>query len=114
MRAVTVPGTSALTDASWVCVAPLLPADAWARVSAGDGAQGPRWYDWACLALPYVAAPGWAHWLLVRRSASRPAERAYYRVHAPADTAPEAMVRAAGRLALRRTSSQCAQPGAAT
>ena len=78
-------------------LAEALPADAWARVSAGEGAEGPRWYDWACLALPYEAAPGWAHWLLVRRSVSRPAERAYYRVYAPADTAPAAMVAVAGR-----------------
>ena len=76
-------------------LAEALPPDAWARVSAGEGSQGPRWYDWACLALPY-AADGWAHWLLVRRSASRPAERAYYRVYAPADTPPTAMVRAVG------------------
>jgi SRSO17 transposase len=77
-------------------LADALPADAWARRSAGAGSQGPRWYDWACLALPYEAADGWAHWLLVRRSVSDPAERAYYRVHAPADTAPEAMARAVG------------------
>jgi len=48
------------------------------------------------LALPYEAAPGWAHWLLVRRSVSDPRERAYYRVHAPAETVPAAMVTAAG------------------
>jgi SRSO17 transposase len=35
-----------------------LPEDAWARRSAGEGSQGPRWYDWACLALPYTGAPG--------------------------------------------------------
>lgn len=52
-------------------LAEALPADAWARVSAGMGGQGPRWYDWACLALPYEAAPGWAHWLLVRRNPRR-------------------------------------------
>ncbi len=73
-----------------------LTADAWHRRSAGAGSQGPRWYDWACLALPYEAAPGWAHWLLVRRSVSDPRARAYYRVHAPADTDPAAMVAAAG------------------
>lgn len=78
-------------------LADALPAESWARVSAGEGSQGPRWYDWACLALPYEAADGWAHWLLVRRRVDRPGERAYYRVHAPADTAPDAMVRAAGR-----------------
>src|SRR5215469_9247469 len=29
-----------------------VPADAWGRLSAGEGSQGPRWYNWACLALP--------------------------------------------------------------
>ncbi len=77
-------------------LADTLPRDAWHRWSAGAGSQGPRWYDWACLALPYAAAPGWAHWLLVRRSSSDPRERAYYRVHAPTDTDPAAMVAAAG------------------
>ncbi len=32
----------------------------------------------------------------MRRSLRDPSERAYYRVYAPADTAPNAMVRAAG------------------
>src|SRR3954470_10770118 len=74
-----------------------LPPGAWARLSAGEGSQGPRWYDWACLALPYEAATGWAHWLLARRSLSAPTERAYYRVYAPAGPPPAAMVAAAGR-----------------
>jgi SRSO17 transposase len=74
-----------------------LPADAWARLSAGDGSQGPRWYDWACLALPYEAAtPGMAHWLLARRSVSDPTERAYFRVFGPAGTPVGEMARAAG------------------
>ncbi len=77
-------------------LADALPADAWVRASAGAGAQGPRWYDWACFALPYDAADGWAHWLLARRSVSDPTERAYYRVYARAGTAPGAMVRAVG------------------
>jgi SRSO17 transposase len=29
-----------------------LPEDGWTRRSAGDGAQGPRWYDWRWLPLP--------------------------------------------------------------
>ena len=34
-----------------------LPKRAWQRLSAGDGAKGPRFYDWACL--PYnKAVPG--------------------------------------------------------
>ncbi len=73
-------------------LAEALPADAWARLSAGAGSQGPRFYDWACLALPYEAADGMAHWLLVRRSLGDPDERAYYRVYAPADTGVGAMV----------------------
>src|SRR5262249_56830291 len=77
-------------------VAPL-PADAWAALSAGEGSQGPRWYDWACLALPYPAAAGRAHWLLARRSRSDPTKLAYYRVYGPAQTPVREMVRVAGR-----------------
>jgi SRSO17 transposase len=74
-----------------------LPADAWARLSAGEGSQGPRWYDWACLALPYAGAAGRAHWLLARRSVSDPTKLAYYRVYGPVDTPVIEMVRVAGR-----------------
>lgn len=74
-----------------------LPADAWSPLSAGEGSQGPRLYDWACLALPYEAAAGMAQWLLVRRSLSDPTERAYYRGHGPAGTAVAALVQVAGR-----------------
>jgi SRSO17 transposase len=73
-----------------------LPEEAWNRLSAGEGSQGPRWYDWACFALPYPAAAGMVHWLLARRSVSEPAERAYYRVYGPATTTVAEMVRAAG------------------
>jgi len=40
-----------------------VPADAWVRLSAGAGSQGPRWYDWACLHLPYATPAGKAQWL---------------------------------------------------
>lgn len=73
-----------------------VPEDAWARLSAGDGSQGPRLYDWACLQLPYEHRAGWAHWLLVRRSISEPRARAYYRVSAPSATGIQEMVRVAG------------------
>ncbi len=53
-----------------------LPEEAWARLSAGAGSQGPRLYAWAGAALPYAQRPGWAQWLLVRRSLSEPTERA--------------------------------------
>jgi SRSO17 transposase len=74
-----------------------LPAAAWTRLSAGEGSQGPRWYDWACLALPYAGAAGSAHWLLARRSLSDPTKLAYYRVYGPVETPVTEMVRVAGR-----------------
>jgi SRSO17 transposase len=77
-------------------VAANLAEDAWARGSAGAGSQGPRWYDWACLRLPYESAPGMAHWLLIRRALNEPTERAYYRVYGPSETAVREMVRVAG------------------
>jgi SRSO17 transposase len=73
-----------------------LAADAWARLSAGAGSQGPRLYDWACLRLPYEARSGMAHWLLIRRDPSDPTELAYYRVYGPEGTSVREMVRVAG------------------
>jgi hypothetical protein len=49
-----------------------LPAEAWHRIAVGAGSKGPRLDDWACGRLPSVTAPGWAQWLLVRRSLSEP------------------------------------------
>jgi SRSO17 transposase len=73
-----------------------LPADAWERLSAGWGAKGPRLYDWARLPLARWPWPGLEHWLLVRRSISRPEELAYYVVFAPQGTALPELVRVAG------------------
>ena len=65
-------------------LARLLPARAWQRLSAGPGAKGPRWYDWALIeaADPAVTTGGGPHWLLIRRSISD-GEYAFYRAHAP-------------------------------
>jgi hypothetical protein len=73
-----------------------LPAEAWHRIVVGAGSKGPRLDDWACGRLPSVTAPGWAQWLLVRRSLSEPDDLAFYRVFAPADTSLDEMARAAG------------------
>ena len=73
-----------------------VPADAWARLSAGDGSQGPRWYDWAWIPLAGECPPGWGRWLLARRSVSDPRELAYYRVFAPLGMPLAEAVRAAG------------------
>src|SRR6185437_13400224 len=43
------------------------PELGWVRLSAGEGSQGPRRYDWAWMRLPSTSAPGMAHWRLIRR-----------------------------------------------
>jgi SRSO17 transposase len=73
-----------------------LAADAWIRLSAGEGSQGPRYYDWAWIALPYRSASGLAHWLLARRSISTPSEIAYYHVYAPDTSSLAELARIAG------------------
>jgi SRSO17 transposase len=73
-----------------------LPIDGWTRLSAGEGAKGPRWYDWRWLALADPVHPAWRRWLLVRRSVSAPQELQAYVVFAPQDTTLEAVVRVAG------------------
>jgi SRSO17 transposase len=74
----------------------ILPEDGWTRLSAGDGAKGPRWYDWRWLPLAAPLALGWCRWLLVRRSLSTPTELTAYVVFAPHATPVEEVVRVAG------------------
>jgi SRSO17 transposase len=73
-----------------------LPADAWVRLSAGEGSQGPRLYDWARVPLPTVGMAGGARWALARRSLSDPTELAYYRAYGPEETPLEELVQVAG------------------
>ncbi|MCA1701977.1 MAG: IS701 family transposase [Actinobacteria bacterium] len=75
-----------------------IPDDAWARLSCGDGAKGPRLYDWAWGAAPRWTdrAGAWRQWVLVRRSVADPSEVAYYLVFGPADTTLEQAVRVVG------------------
>lgn len=69
----------------------------WYRLSAGNGARGPREYDWAALTLPrYQQDLVWVHALLVRRSLPDPGAIAYYVVYAPGDTTMHEWVRVAG------------------
>ena len=73
------------------------PAEVWQRLSAGEGSQGPRWYDWGWMPMSWRFHPeGMAHWLLARRSVSRPEEIAYYFVFGPAQSTLEQVVRIAG------------------
>ncbi len=74
-----------------------LPARAWQRLSAGPGAKGPRWYDWALIdtADPAVPEGTGPHWLLIRRRISD-GEYAFYRAHAPHPVPLAQLVRVAG------------------
>ena len=77
-------------------VAAKIPPGHWQRLSAGEGAKGPRLYDWTLKPLVGPVDPGWGRWLLVRRSLSQPTELAYYVVFGPVGTPLTAMVRVAG------------------
>ncbi len=68
----------------------------WTRLSGGEGAQGPRWYDWAWIPLRPALRDGWVHALLLRRHPDRPAEIAWYLTYAPVGTGLAEVVRAAG------------------
>ena len=79
------------------------PDEAWKRRSCGDGAKGPRLFDWAVAELPTYSdttPPGWERWLLARRSLTRNTkgeyEIAYYLCCAPTGTTDEDLIRVAG------------------
>ncbi len=95
------------THAVWIAgqsqpvglVAALLPKEAWTVLSAGEGSQGPRLYEWAWLALSgehEAQTQGRGAWLLIRRNLSDPSKRAFYRVSGPASTTLAEAVRVAG------------------
>ena len=81
----------------------LTPGD-WHCHAAGEGAKGPRLYDWARVRLLWSADPRWQHWLLIRRSRKKPDELAYYIVFAAADTT---LAELAGVAGLRWTVETC-------
>ena len=68
----------------------------WVRCSAGNGAKGPRVYDWTAVGIRPLREPGKGHWLLARRSLAKPGELAYYVCFGPAETALEELARVAG------------------
>ena len=70
-----------------------LPGRAWQRLSAGSGAKGQRWYDWAWVT---VSDPGPGHrHLLIRRNRCT-GELAFYRCYRPHPVTLAALVKAAG------------------
>jgi SRSO17 transposase len=60
-----------------------LPPRAWRRLSVGAGAHGPREYDWARLPIRIGWRAGRGHWLLARRSITKPSEVAYFVCYGP-------------------------------
>lgn len=72
-----------------------VPPQSWQRLSAGPGAKGHRYHDWAWVEITVDEAPG-RHWLLIRRNA-RTGELAFYRAHAPRPVPLHVLARVAGR-----------------
>jgi SRSO17 transposase len=71
-----------------------LPRSAWQRYSAGRGAKGHRYYDWAWISIDPRRRGH--RWLLIRRSL-RTGELAFYRCYAPRHVPLPALVKIAGR-----------------
>ena len=85
-------------------IAEELSTAAWTTLAAGEGTKGLRLYDWARIALPWLADEGFERWLLIRRSRKEPEKLAYYLVFAPQGTALTELAGAAG---LRWTIEEC-------
>lgn len=77
-------------------LAATLPARAWQRLSAGAGAKGYRYYDWAWIDIPATAGQTGHRWVLIRRH-RRTGELAFYRCYAPGLVGLAVLVRVAGR-----------------
>jgi SRSO17 transposase len=86
-------------------IAARLPRRAWQRYSAGEGAKGYRYYDWAWLAID-PGRPG-HRWLLIRRN-RRTRELAFYRCYSPRRVPLPALVKVAG---IRWTTEENFQAG---
>jgi SRSO17 transposase len=74
-----------------------VPGNGWQRLSAGDGAKGPRLYDWAYLPCDWLdAADGWCKGLLIRRKPAQPEAFTFYLTLSPDTVALSDLVRVAG------------------
>jgi SRSO17 transposase len=85
-------------------IAQTLPASAWARLSAGHGTKGPRFYDWAYLELAELDAAEyddglsglWTRGLLIRRTIAD-GKLAFFSTWCPAGTGIATLVAVEGR-----------------
>lgn len=73
-----------------------LPGEGWVRMSAGDGAKGPRMYDWLLMEINPSLRKGWKRWLLVRRSVNDPQDLKAHVACAPTKTGLSELARVAG------------------
>ncbi len=72
------------------------PREGWERLSVGDGAKGPRVYDWRRLPLAAPLVAGWQRWVLLRRSVADPTEVTAYACFCPAGATLADLARVAG------------------
>jgi SRSO17 transposase len=84
-------------------------AQAWQRLSVGDGAKGPRVYDWAAARFGRPTADGLIHWLLIRRSVTDPDDLAYYLCLTPQSATASDLAYAAGQRWAIETCFECAK-----
>jgi SRSO17 transposase len=70
-----------------------LPKRAWQQLSAGEGAKGQRWYDWAWVTITHTGSE--SRYLLIRRNRST-GELAFYRCCSPRPVTLAALVTVAG------------------
>jgi len=87
-------------------IARALDGKDWHRLPAGQGAKGPRLYDWARVRLMRLQSPPWDHGLLIRRSISNPEDMAFYVTFGPDKTELKELAAVAG---LRWTIEECFQ-----
>ena len=90
-------------------IARATPAQAWQRWSVGDGAKGPRVYDWAASRFGLPTEGGLIHWLLIRRSVTDPDDLAYYLGLTPKGTTAHDLACAAGQRWAIETCFECAK-----
>jgi len=74
-----------------------LPKRAWQRLSAGPGAKGQRYYDWALITLTPPEDTSTACWWLLVRRHRHTGELAFYRCYSPELVPLRELVRVAGR-----------------
>ena len=73
-----------------------LRAGAWVRRSCGNGAHGPRLYDWASIPIRRDFGTDRRGWVLARRSITDPTDIAYYVCYGKRGTRLRELVRVAG------------------